>query len=973
MDYLKHTLSHIAGALAVLVVAVLVGYVARAQTASTTDPNYTSAGTASLTSVYFNAWKDGEVCVNGIMHYRYSFSITPLSGGYISLDGSIFVDDMHMNFQQTVAPGTHTWTGYARNGYALASGIASGGTVSIPSVACPPDGTASQTSTANTATVDTIAPATPTGLMAVGATGGGIKIAWNASTDNVGVRDYVVLRNETPIMETSQTYYHDIGVTPGVTYRYTVKARDMAGNSSAMSSSVTATAPTMTTSAQTTTTTKYVSLFTIAVTQTTECANGVPLTHVGFFVEPGGLIKVTRNAGSGFTISETDSGDRALPNDTYRWSGSARTDLGYALTSGGVYEGTFTLNAPCQTSETTFVAAPVITISTTTSTTTVVPMDDYVPGQPMMAVAMDPNTVNERYVSRSGYVYGSHVRFMIAAPFRAEKVEVFLGRSGTSIPLGAAFSVGPLSSGGYYGYAKDWDSTQTPDGEYAVIARAYRSATDIMPTDAFPIYVMNSKATLTNVSGPTAATTTTSPTTATAPVSSTGITTTTTTVTAPKTVTNVSTETVIAKPAPAPVQSEPATVPTVAPVLVRPVADLAPVDTKSGCRTMEECKVFCEQNADRIIECRDFARTSIIAELPAGSQVRSIAESLSGEVHESISEILRDPSKRPAGVPEEVKDSGTFAQYCTDPDHEALCGRVLVDHRVLTEEEFAGRIAEVKVAREEARRVITERTGTRAHTDSDGDGVTDYDEINLYATDPRDADTDNDGMRDGDELLAGTNPVAMPITLAASGTPLSATGSAKIDPTLAVTEEVRFENPKLAGVKSPEFLTVQKVEAADIETKEDGTKTAKSLALAGTALPNSFVRIFVFSEPIMVTVRADDDGVWTYTLDKELSDGQHEIYTAITDVSGKIVAKSVATSFVKTAEAVTIVPTETLLAAAPAPQASAPSFFSGTSLYALIAIGIGIIGIAISVIGFAVRRKDDADMGGPTVLPPASA
>ena len=37
-------------------------------------------------------------------------------------------------------------------------------------------------------------------------------------------------------------------------------------------------------------------------------------------------------------------------------------------------------------------------------------------------------------------------------------------------------------------------------------------------------------------------------------------------------------------------------------------------------------------------------------------------------------------------------------------------------------------------------------------TDSDGDGISDYDEINTYHTDPQSADTDNDGLNDGDEL-----------------------------------------------------------------------------------------------------------------------------------------------------------------------------------------------------------------------------
>jgi hypothetical protein len=47
-------------------------------------------------------------------------------------------------------------------------------------------------------------------------------------------------------------------------------------------------------------------------------------------------------------------------------------------------------------------------------------------------------------------------------------------------------------------------------------------------------------------------------------------------------------------------------------------------------------------------------------------------------------------------------------------------------------------------------------------TDTDGDGIVDLDEINLYGTDPTRVDTDNDGLKDGDEIRIydtnATNP-----------------------------------------------------------------------------------------------------------------------------------------------------------------------------------------------------------------------
>ena len=43
-------------------------------------------------------------------------------------------------------------------------------------------------------------------------------------------------------------------------------------------------------------------------------------------------------------------------------------------------------------------------------------------------------------------------------------------------------------------------------------------------------------------------------------------------------------------------------------------------------------------------------------------------------------------------------------------------------------------------------------------SDTDGDGVTDYDEIYLYGSSWTNSDTDADGMLDGDEVLAGSSP-----------------------------------------------------------------------------------------------------------------------------------------------------------------------------------------------------------------------
>lgn len=43
--------------------------------------------------------------------------------------------------------------------------------------------------------------------------------------------------------------------------------------------------------------------------------------------------------------------------------------------------------------------------------------------------------------------------------------------------------------------------------------------------------------------------------------------------------------------------------------------------------------------------------------------------------------------------------------------------------------------------------------------DSDGDGLSDYDEINIFGSDPYDADSNSDGIEDGEAVLNGRDPV----------------------------------------------------------------------------------------------------------------------------------------------------------------------------------------------------------------------
>jgi chitodextrinase len=94
-------------------------------------------------------------------------------------------------------------------------------------------------SAAVTTPADAAPPSTPTGLTAKAATSPRrVKLAWSASTDDVGVTGYQVYRDGAVIATVGVTSFTDSTVAKATKYRYAVSALDAAGNQSALSSTV---------------------------------------------------------------------------------------------------------------------------------------------------------------------------------------------------------------------------------------------------------------------------------------------------------------------------------------------------------------------------------------------------------------------------------------------------------------------------------------------------------------------------------------------------------------------------------------------------------------------------------------------------------------------------------------------------------------------------------------------------------------
>ncbi|MFJ5745382.1 M60 family metallopeptidase [Bacillus cereus] len=82
---------------------------------------------------------------------------------------------------------------------------------------------------------DTEAPTQPQGLYVSNLTSYSVELKWNPSTDNVGVKEYQVLRDGQLIQTVQGTTFIDQNLTANKEYKYAVKAVDAAGNTSIQS------------------------------------------------------------------------------------------------------------------------------------------------------------------------------------------------------------------------------------------------------------------------------------------------------------------------------------------------------------------------------------------------------------------------------------------------------------------------------------------------------------------------------------------------------------------------------------------------------------------------------------------------------------------------------------------------------------------------------------------------------------------
>lgn len=175
--------------------------------------------------------------------------------------------------------------------------------------------------------------------------------------------------------------------------------------------------------------------------------------------------------------------------------------------------------------------------------------------------------------------------------------------------------------------------------------------------------------------------------------------------------------------------------------------------------------------------------------------------------------------------------------------------------------------------------LMAERGGSAL--DSDGDGISDRDEETLYGTDPQAADSDQDGVIDGVEIMLGYNAAQ------------------------ATAETVlRYESPQTTHYERNDIIGIYSIKPVFEIFGGPEEKSAMYAEISGHSLANSFVTLFMYSQPTIVTVKTDEAGLFTYRYDKDLALGEHKVYAALTDNTGSIVVQSSAFIFTKTAEGI---------------------------------------------------------------------
>jgi chitodextrinase len=190
------------------------------------QPVGSQVGTATINGATWNVWF-GNIGWNVVSYVRQS-----ATSSLNFTVNSFYTDAVNRGYAQrswyltSIQAGFEPWvgqTGLAVNSFSVTTGGGGGGG-------------------------DTQPPTTPANLTASATTASSTNLSWTGSTDNVGVTAYDVLRAPgtsggtfATVGTATGTSFNASGLSANTSYRFQVRARDAAGNTSAVSNTVTVT------------------------------------------------------------------------------------------------------------------------------------------------------------------------------------------------------------------------------------------------------------------------------------------------------------------------------------------------------------------------------------------------------------------------------------------------------------------------------------------------------------------------------------------------------------------------------------------------------------------------------------------------------------------------------------------------------------------------------------------------------------
>jgi hypothetical protein len=167
----------------------------------------------------------------------------------------------------------------------------------------------------------------------------------------------------------------------------------------------------------------------------------------------------------------------------------------------------------------------------------------------------------------------------------------------------------------------------------------------------------------------------------------------------------------------------------------------------------------------------------------------------------------------------------------------------------------------------ESEEQIKQETNNLTARDSDQDGISDFDEVANFGTNPLMADTDFDGVIDSVELIRMSDPLQ---------------ADAEGVPTLNKNiEDITFDT-----VVNIKFVGPQIVMSKDNQSEDYFVR------LEGLSIPNSHVYILSYSTGVIGVVKTSGSGTFSYTIEKDFAIGDHEVAAVLVDATGQIIASS---------------------------------------------------------------------------------